>query len=82
MLNCQNASIDQIKSIIAEKLGVSPAYWAPGVTALGWSFNVFPGKVVVNRLLGPDYRMRVRKGLKAAFTAAGMDVKIETDDSA
>jgi hypothetical protein len=68
--------IDTIKNAINEALGTAPAYWAPGVTPLGWSFKIEPSKVIVNSALEFKYKQRTVKGLEQLFEAKKMAVEI------
>jgi hypothetical protein len=45
-------------------MGPNVAYWAPGVTDLGWTIAIAGNRVVVNKHLGEDYKRLVFESLK------------------
>lgn len=71
-------SVEQVKAVLADALGVEPGYWAPGVTRLGWSFAVQNDgeRLIINRALGEETKLRYMKQLPKIFESAGLDVEI------
>jgi hypothetical protein len=70
---------ETIQAAIRKVLGAQAAFWAPGVTPLGWSFHVPPGtgKVIVNPALGAEAKRRYVTLLPAALESEGHSVTVE-----
>jgi len=71
-------SVEQVKAVLADALGVEPGYWAPGVARLGWSFAVQNDgdRLIINRALGEETKRRYMQQLPRVFERAGLDVEI------
>lgn len=71
-------SVEEVKAALEAALGRYPGYWAPGVARLGWSFSVQNGgeRLIINRALGEEAKLRYMKLLPAVFSQAGLNVEI------
>lgn len=75
-----NSLQQQITDALTDALGCGPGMWAPGVTPLGWSFKVHTdGALIINRLLGDEYKLRLRKHLPTVFEKAGLAVDMRVE---
>lgn len=67
-----------LAEIINESFGTAPAYYAPGVTALGWTLAISDDarSVTINPALGDEYKARVASGLQTLFNIKGLEVDV------
>lgn len=71
-------SVEQVKAVLEAALGIQPGYWAPGVARLGWSFAVQNDgeRLIINRALGEETKLRYMQQLPSVFESAGLDVEV------
>lgn len=72
---------NQAVDVLAEALGLKPAFWYPGANNLGWSFHFTnEADLIINQSLSADYKLRLMKHLPAAFQQAGVKINITIND--